>query len=254
MLSRMTFMPDGGRHSSPAGAVRLSLLGTGAMNSPRYRPAGLLIAWGGQRVMLDGGGQAVPRSPVSAWLVSDAQAELMTDIRARARALGVTPAVGVWRTDDLYIRPLPVTHTSHETYGYLIDAAGRRIAWAPEFFEFPTWATGVDLMFADAAGWRRPIRFAGGVGGHASVVDTVEQAQRHHIKRLVFAHIGRPSIRARDDGQQPAYGEWGVEGHVYHLSAHAHRDGGPLLVGHLPADVSPVPTTGGIWPLGAGEG
>jgi hypothetical protein len=54
----------------------------------------------------------------------------------------------------------------------------------------PEWAAEVDLMFADAAGWRRPIRFAGGVGGHACVAETAEQAHRHGVRRLVFAHIG----------------------------------------------------------------
>lgn len=44
-------------------------------------------------------------------------------------------------------------------------------------------------MFAEAAGWSRPIRFAGGAGGHA-------------VKRLVFAHIGRSTIRALDRGEQ----------------------------------------------------
>lgn len=39
---------------------RLVLLGVGAMNSPRYRPAGLLVSWTGHRVMLDGGGCADP--------------------------------------------------------------------------------------------------------------------------------------------------------------------------------------------------
>jgi len=34
----------------------------------------------------------------------------------------------------------------------------------PEFLEFPSWAAGADLMFAEAAGWARPIRFAKGTG------------------------------------------------------------------------------------------
>ena len=34
---------------------RLVLLDVGAMNSPRNRPAGLLVTWAGHRVMLDGG-------------------------------------------------------------------------------------------------------------------------------------------------------------------------------------------------------
>jgi hypothetical protein len=32
----------------------------------------------------------------------------------------------------------------------------------PELWEFPSWALDADLLFADAAGWNRPLRFAGG--------------------------------------------------------------------------------------------
>jgi hypothetical protein len=218
--------------------VRLHLLGVGAMNSPRYRPAGLLVVWRGHRVMLDGGGSAVPANPVHAWLVCDLRAELIADIRRQTRAVAnPPPVVGAWDADGMHIRPLPVVHTSHQTFGYLINAGGRRIVWAPEFLRFPQWAAGADLMFADAAGWQRPIRFAGGAGGHAAVTDTAQQARRAGIKRLVFAHIGRPSIRARDAGLNPPYGEWGVQGRVYRLTVRA-ADG-------LPVDVEPVPATGG---------
>lgn len=71
------------------------------------------------------------------------------------------------------------------------------------------------LIFGERAGWRRPIRFAGGVGGHAAVLETAEQARCHGVGRLVFAHIGWPSIRAIDSGQEPPYGEWGVEGRTH---------------------------------------
>jgi hypothetical protein len=57
-----------------------------------------------------------------------------------------------------------VVHTNHP--GYLITAPGRVVVWAPEFLEFPPWAEGADPMFAEAAGWDRPIRFARGIGGH----------------------------------------------------------------------------------------
>jgi hypothetical protein len=202
-------------------ALRMRLLGVGAMNSPRYRPAGLLLAWGRRRVMFDGGDDAAPSAAVDAWLVTDASAELISDIRRRARALGVTPIVDAWSAAGLRIHPLPVAHTSHPTFGYLIEVAARRVVWAPEFWRFPEWAAGADLMFADASGWERPIRFVGGVGGHAAVLDTAEQARRDGIARLIFAHIGRPSIRARDAGQRPPFGTWGDEGHLYRLVAPA---------------------------------
>ena len=52
-------------HGEPVSqATRFTLLGIGAMNSPRYAPAGLLIEHGQVRVAIDGGpgaGQARSR-------------------------------------------------------------------------------------------------------------------------------------------------------------------------------------------------
>lgn len=199
--------------------MRLTLLGVGAMNSPRYRPAALLLAWRGWRVMFDGGPGAEPSGRLDAWLVTDERAELIGKLRRLAAGYGLRPEVAEFSAgrgrDTLRITPEPVAHTSHPTYGYLIEAGERRVAWAPEFWEFPDWATGVDLLFADAAGWDRPIRFAGGVGGHASVPPTAEAAQEAGVRRVVFAHIGRPCIRVIDHGLRPPFGEWGVEGRSY---------------------------------------
>lgn len=65
--------------------MRIRLLGVGAMNSPRYRPAGLTVAWLRCRVMLDGGDAADAGQPLDAWLLSDPRAELMPAIRCRPR-------------------------------------------------------------------------------------------------------------------------------------------------------------------------
>ena len=73
-------------------------------------------------------------------------------------------------------------------------------------------------MFADAAGWARPIRFAHRAGGHAATVEVARQAIRHPVRRLVFAHIGRPTIAAIDAGQVPPFGEFGTDGAIYTLS------------------------------------
>jgi Beta-lactamase superfamily domain len=209
---------DRGFDPELSAVLRLVLLGVGAMNSPRYRPAGLLVSWRGHRVMLDGGGAADPGSPLDAWLVCDAHAELMPQIRRRARELSVRPAVDSVHADEVWFRPLTVRHTSHPTVGYLIETASHRAAWAPEFWEFPDWAAGSNLMFADAAGWNRPIGFAGGVGGHACVQDVAAAARRAGVRRLVFAHIGRPSIRAIDRGERPSFGRWGHDGAAFTLA------------------------------------
>lgn len=210
---------NGGVVASPA-RLRLRLLGVGAMASPRYAPAGLLVLAPSGAVMLDGGPGAVPEAAVhelSAWLVTDMQAELIRDIRRAASEHGLQPEVSSYAADHLVVSPRPLVHTSHPTWGYLLHWAGRTAVWAPEFWEFPSWATAADLVFADAAGWSRPIRFRGGVGGHAAALDTAERARGCGVRRLVFAHIGRPTIRALDAGAVLPYGEIGQEGDEYYL-------------------------------------
>jgi hypothetical protein len=201
----------------PRPALDLTLLGVGAMNSPRYAPAGLLLACGRCRIAFDGGPGAEPPGRLDAWLVTDEHSELQAALRRLAGRRRLAPVVEGWRDGDVTVEPRPVAHTSHPTFGYLIDASGRRAAWAPEFWTFPDWAAGVDLLFADAAGWDRPIRFAGGVGGHAACLQVAADARRSHVRRLIFAHIGRPTIRAIDAGARPPFGEIGREHHRYRL-------------------------------------
>jgi dienelactone hydrolase len=195
--------------------VRLVTLGVGAQDSPRYAPAGLLVAHAGVRVMLDGGPGAAPRSPVDAWLVTDERSELIAAIRRMARGWGVVPYAGSFRKRGLVLVDRPVVHTSHPTCGYRIEAPGTTVVWAPEFYEFPRWARGAHVMFAEAAGWNRPIRFAGGVGGHLDVHAVARAARRHHVQRLVFAHIGRPTLRALERGLRPPSGEVATDGQVF---------------------------------------
>ena len=187
------------------------------MRSPRYAPAGLLLEWPEGRVLLDGGPGAEPDGEVDAWLVTDSRSELIAQIRRLARRLVVEPSVDTFSAGAVRIEPRRVTHTSHETYGYLIRGAETVVVWAPEYWEFPAWAASADLMFADAAGWRRPIRFARGVGGHASALASASAAKRLGVRRLVFAHIGRPTIRAIDAAESPPFGEFGFDGMTFTL-------------------------------------
>ncbi len=167
--------------------------------------------------MIDGGPGAAPQGMLEAWLVTDAHADLMREIRALAWPMRLEPEVEAFVHGDFRVSPHAVVHTSHPTFGYRIDINGFRVGWAPEFLEFPDWARGFDLLFADAAGWNRPIRFAGGTGGHASVLDVAEQARERGVRRLIFAHIGRPTIRAIDAGSEPPFGEFGHDGQVFML-------------------------------------
>lgn len=73
-------------------------------------------------------------------------------------------------------------------------------------------------MFAEAAAWDRPIRFAGGAGGHLDVQAVARAARRLGVKRLIFAHIGRPTLRALDRGFRPAFGGFAVDGQVFACS------------------------------------
>ena len=123
-------------------ALALTTLGVGAADSPRFAPAGLLVGRAGVRVMLDGGPGAERSGPLDAWLLSDDHAELTAPIRRLARARGLEPRMGDFTSDRMRLEFHPVIHTNHLMGGYLIQAAGWKIAWAPEFLEFPTWAGG----------------------------------------------------------------------------------------------------------------
>lgn len=195
--------------------MRLITLGVGAQNSPRYAPAGLLVARAGWRVMIDGGPGAEPRGRLDAWLVTDEDAELIAGIRRLARRRHLVPRVAAFRRQGFSIVPRRVIHTNHPTYGYRIQADRRVVVWAPEFLVFPSWARGADVMFAEAAGWGRPIRFARGVGGHLDALSVARAARAHGVRRLVFAHIGRPTLRALDRGERPSFGAFAVDGQCF---------------------------------------
>lgn len=195
--------------------LRLVTLGVGALASPRYAPAGLLLERARVRLMIDGGPGAAPRGELAAWLVTDAKAELMPRIRELARAKGLEPYAGPFRAKGLIVERRSVTHTSHPAFGYLIRAGAARVVWAPEFFAFPAWAADATLMFAEASGWNRPIRFRGGVGGHLDALTVAQAARRHRVRRLIFAHIGRPTLRAIDRGETAPFGEFGADGRRY---------------------------------------
>jgi hypothetical protein len=149
--------------------VRLVTLGVGAQNSPRYAPAGLLLARAGVRVMLDGGPGTAPPERLDAWLVTDEVSELAAAIRRMARARGVLPYAGPFRRPGLRITARPVVQTSHPTCGYVIAHIGRPTLRAldrglvPPFGEFAT----DGQVFVCATGQRARRHVAGGLAQEA---------------------------------------------------------------------------------------
>jgi hypothetical protein len=208
----------------PVNALTLTTLGVGAADSPRFAPAGLLVVARRIRVMLDGGPGAEPRGHLDAWLVSDERCELMSRLKDLARERGLQPRMAGFSRGPLQIRFRRVVHTNHVTGGYLIAAGDLRVVWAPEFWKFPAWAAAADLMFAEASGWSRPIRFAGGIGGHLGALAVAEAARLHGVRRLAFAHLGRPTLRAMDLGLRPPFGEFARDGQVFRVRASARAD------------------------------
>jgi hypothetical protein len=80
-------------------------------------------------------------------------------------------------------------------------------------------ATGFGLaVAAEVAAWSRPIRFVGGVGGPAHVLTVAAVARCAGVKRLVFAHIGRRTLRALAQGARAPFGSFGAEGQVFFLT------------------------------------
>jgi hypothetical protein len=201
--------------------MRLVTLGVGAAHSPRYRPAGLLVSYRDVRVIIDGGPDTVPKGCIDAWLLTDDHAELAASIRMRARTKGLIARVASFRTGSLRIEPKPVVHTNHPAFGYEIRGDGLNVVWAPEFFEFPMWAMNADVVFAEASSWNRSIHFRGGVGGHLDAVSVQRASREAGVKRLVLAHIGRPTIRAIEAGARPIFGEVARDGQVFRPRAHA---------------------------------
>ncbi len=227
--------------------LRCTLLGVGAMNSPRFAPAGVLVRARRMRVMIDGGPGSEPAGRIDAWLVTDARGELMSGIRRLARSRGCEPAVRAFVRDGLSIQPRAVRHTAHPTFGYDIRLGAARAVWAPEFLVFPRWARGAPLVFAEAAAWSRRIWFAGRVGGHATVAEVCASAARHGVRRLVFAHLGRPTLAALDRGLRLPWGEVGREGRTYRTGT------SPIRTSPRPRSARPVPPDARSRPSGPGR-
>ena len=194
--------------------MRLVTLGVGAMNSPRFAPAGLLVAHRGVRVMIDGGPGAEPPERLDAWLVTDERAELMAEIRRSAAARGLLPCAGSFRSS--------VAHRGQ---------AGRphqpRRLWLPHPSGRPHGHLGPGILSIPAVGAPGRSHVRGGLcvessdpvcrrgRGPRRRVTIAEAARRWGVRRLVFAHVGRPTLWALAQGATPPFGEFAVDGQVF---------------------------------------
>jgi hypothetical protein len=182
---------------------RLILLGAGAAGSSRYAPAGLLLEYGHVRVGFDGGPGSEPPENIHAWLVCDVHSGLQPELRRISHEAAMPePVVAPYDHPPLHIEPMPLASL---VYGYRITTGHRIGVWASVIGEFPSWAAGADLMFAD------------GTDGQVSLGDIAAEAKRLEIRRLVFARLGDAAVLAMDEGKRPRYGEWGEEGRAYRL-------------------------------------
>ncbi len=181
-----------------------TLIGSGAMNSPRL-DACLLVKSPAGTFLFDGGQDVTPEivrryaDSIDAMFISDPGGDAAPSIRRLAEALGtrcIAPEEKdeeqrLFESSGVEVVALPVKHTNRPTFGYLISVNGTSIAWAPEFSEVPDWLDDVDFAFVEASSWSHPIRFIGGVGGHAAVVETIAELRKRNIGTVVLSHIGK---------------------------------------------------------------
>jgi hypothetical protein len=75
-------------------AFRMTLTGVGAMNSPRFAPARLLVEHDGACMLIDGGRDAAGDVYLDAWLVTDDRSELVREIDSPLEHEASTPGSG----------------------------------------------------------------------------------------------------------------------------------------------------------------
>ena len=210
----------------------LTLVGTGALKSPR-KSASLFVEHDGSKVLIDAGPdikkEDLPAKP-DVILITDEESWFAKDAKRLAEELGVEVVQDEYVSDGLRITPFPVEHTNHPVFGYRIEADGYKVIYAPEFWKFPArQAKGADVAILEGSAWDRPIRFAGGVGGHAAILDTLNRAKAVGVKRIIFTHIGKPVEEAKDKWEEEGV-EIGEDGQKIRLIKKAEALAGIYLV------------------------
>lgn len=202
--------------------LRLTFVGTGATPSPR-KDAALLVEYLGKRVLFDCGPDHAGKLKfkADAIFLTDHDPEFVASAKKQAEKWGVPVYSGGSHTlGKIRIQGFRVVHTrTHPTYGYIVRAGGYKIIYAPEIWRITCWdeLRGADLMILDGAGLR-DIRFAGGAGGHRSVLALIQQAQKNEIKRIVLTHVGKQVV-AEPEAVRRLGAEIAEDGWVLELAA-----------------------------------
>jgi len=163
-------------------------VGTGAQGSPR-REASLMIVSGRGAVLFDAGAKIKPKHlpRVPDVIILTNPTENMREARRLADELGVEVIHGDWGGPDMKITSFKA---SHNIFGYIIEMSDVRVAYVPEFLNFPTeQVQDIDVGIFDGSTFDAPIH-AGGAGGHAPVTEILVSATQANVKRIVLSHIG----------------------------------------------------------------
>jgi phosphoribosyl 1,2-cyclic phosphate phosphodiesterase len=144
----------------------------------------------------------------------------MADLQRVFNYIGVEPGAGVYRPQvdfravtstvevgGIRVDPLPVTHGTAETYGYLFEAEGKRVAYIPDCKEMDATVVerihGIDVVILDALR-DRPHRT------HLTIAESVEHLERLGARESYLIHMSHEVehaelLRRMPVGILPAY-------------------------------------------------
>jgi len=172
--------------------VKLSFIGTGALNSSRAG-ASLLIEFEGVRIQIDGEKSEDIQDNLDAILITDSEA---WNTKAAKEAQGT---IDTFEYEGLKIEPLKIYHTDHKVFGYKIEVENISIAYIPKMFEWPEWAEDMNLVIVDGYTWDNNVTFDDKKGGHRSLKLIAEDAQKHKIRQVIATHVGKDTEEALRD-------------------------------------------------------
>lgn len=122
----------------------------------------------------------------------------------RPEACEITPNTHI---GDLLVTPVLVEHASVETFGYLMQYAGRKIAYIPDFIRIPDASMlllqGLDVLILDALRYKAH-------STHSSMAQTLELIAQLQPRRAYLTHMSHDVdyvalLQELPEGIYPAY-------------------------------------------------